>query len=84
MQKVTVKDLGKIKAPGKFSLVCIIRCTPKERLKGLQKIYNSQEFEHYTPEWNLKMKAWHDEMIGIVRLYPELAPIELKTYIIGC
>ncbi len=78
------KDIknGKIEAPGKFSFLGVIKSTsPQERLKELQKLYNSQEFELYTPEWELKMKAWLDEMNRIIELYPELEPIELKTYI---
>jgi len=64
--------------PGKFSV--IKRPSPQERLKELQKIYNSQEYEEYTPKLVLDMKAWFDEMNEIVKLYPELGPIGLKTY----
>lgn len=79
------KDIksGKIEAPGKFSLFGVIKRTPKERLKELQQLYNSQEFEAFTPQWELKMKAWHDEITEIIKLCPELAPIELKTYTLG-
>lgn len=72
-----------IEAPGKFSLFGVIKRTPEERLKELQQLYNSQEFELYTPQWELKMKAWYEEIQEIIKLYPNLAPIELKTYTLG-
>jgi hypothetical protein len=72
-----------VEAPGKFSLFGVIKRTPEERLKELQQLYNSQECEFYTPQWKLKMKAWHEEMQEIIKLYPHLAPIELKTYTLG-
>ena len=79
------KDIesGKIERSGKFSLFGVIKCTPEERLKKLLKLYNSQEFEEFTPIWNLNMRTWHTEIMEIIKLHPELHPIELKTYTLG-
>jgi hypothetical protein len=79
------KDIesGKTERPGRFSLSGVIKCTPEARLKELLKRYNSQEFEEFTPTWELNMKTWHAEIMEIIKLHPELAPIELKTYTLG-
>ena len=68
----------RVAKPGMFFV--INEQTPKERLEELKQFYNSQEFEQYTPEWDRKMQAWYKEIMDIVELHPELAPIELKSY----
>lgn len=54
--------------------------TPEERLQYLQKEFNSQDGEIFDYKLKLKMKALFDEMMEIIELYPNIAPIELKEY----
>ena len=72
---------GKLEAPGKFSLSGVIQHTPQERLIELQQLYNSMEYEIDNDLNRLKLKTWYNEMIEIVKLYPELNnTIQLKSY----
>lgn len=72
---------GKLETPGKFSLSGVIQRTPQERLIELQQLYNSLEYEIDNELNRLKLKTWYNEMIKIVKLYPELnGTIQLKNY----
>ncbi len=81
MTKKYIINGKEVEAPGKFSLSSVIQRTPQERLIELQQLYNSMEYEVDNELNRIKLKTWYDEMIEIVKLYPELNDtIKLKNY----
>lgn len=70
----------KILKPITFCL-SVIECTPQERLKELQQIYNSMEFEQDTNLNRKRCNHYRNEIYEIVKSYPELSGIvQLNNY----